>query len=106
MKRKLKWLAIAVAVSLLGFGTVLLFWPREDRITSESYEMIQIGMTEKEVVEILGGPGQTCAECKNHMDALQKGFDAGLYVSHGGRAERDPDVFDVHLGWIEDKHAG
>ena len=32
MKPKLKWLAIVVAVSLLGFGTALWFWPR-DRIT-------------------------------------------------------------------------
>jgi hypothetical protein len=32
MKRKLKWLAIVLAVSLLGFGTALLLWPR-DRIT-------------------------------------------------------------------------
>ena len=31
MKRKLKWLAIVLAVSLLGFGTALLLWPR-DRI--------------------------------------------------------------------------
>jgi hypothetical protein len=32
MKRKLKWLALVLAVSLLGFGTALLLWPR-DRIT-------------------------------------------------------------------------
>jgi hypothetical protein len=36
MKRKLKWLAIVLAVSLLGFGTALLLWPR-DRITAESW---------------------------------------------------------------------
>jgi len=27
MKRKLKWLAIVLAVSLLGFGTALFLWP-------------------------------------------------------------------------------
>jgi hypothetical protein len=56
MKRKLKWLAIVLAVSLLGFGTALLLWPR-DRITAESWQKIRIGMTEDEVVKILGGPG-------------------------------------------------
>jgi len=56
MKRKLKWIAIVLAVSLLGFGTALYLWPR-DRITVESYKMIRIGMTEDEVVEILGRPG-------------------------------------------------
>src|SRR6516165_6934928 len=56
MKRKLKWLAIVLAVSLLGFGTALLLWPR-DRITAESWEKIRIGMTEEEVAEILGGRG-------------------------------------------------
>ena len=34
MKRKLKWLAIVLVVSLLGFGMALLLWPR-DRITVE-----------------------------------------------------------------------
>jgi len=58
MKRKLKWLAIVLAVSLLGFGTALFLWPR-DRITAESWQKIQIGMTEEEVAEILGGPGMT-----------------------------------------------
>jgi hypothetical protein len=56
MKRKLKWLAIVLAVLLLGFGTALFLWSR-DRITVESWQKIRIGMTEDEVVEILGGPG-------------------------------------------------
>ena len=58
MKRKLKWLAIVLAVSLLGFGAALFLWPRV-RITAESYNMIEIGMTEKEVEGILGGPGKS-----------------------------------------------
>jgi|SRR5262249_7194220 len=53
MKRKLKWLAIVLAVALLGFGTALLLWPR-DRITAESWQKIRIGMTEEEVENILG----------------------------------------------------
>ena len=61
MKRKLKWLAIVLAVSLLGFGTALLLWPR-DRITAESWQKIRIGMTEEEVAEILGGPGRVWQE--------------------------------------------
>jgi hypothetical protein len=35
MKRKLKWLAIVLAVLLLGLGTAFFLWPR-DRITAES----------------------------------------------------------------------
>ena len=61
MKRKLKWLAIVLAVSLLGFGTALFLWPR-DRITAESWKLIQIGMTEKKVVEILERPGMSFDE--------------------------------------------
>ena len=56
MKRKLKWLAIVLAVALLGFGTASLLWPR-DRITAESWQKIRIGMTEKEVEGVLGEPG-------------------------------------------------
>ena len=61
MKRKRKWLAIVLAVSLLGFGTALLLRPR-DRITAESWRKIRIGMTEDEVEEILGRPAMTYKE--------------------------------------------
>ena len=61
MKRKLKWLAIALAVLLVGSGTALLLWPR-DRITAESWQKIRIGMTKDEVADILGGPGMSRAE--------------------------------------------
>jgi hypothetical protein len=71
MKRKLKWLAIVLAVSLLGFGTALLLWPR-DRITAESYEKIRIGMTEEEVAEILGGAGMTWQEHRTQYARLEK----------------------------------
>ena len=71
MKRKLKWLAIVLAVSLLGFGTALLLWPR-DRITAESWQKIRIGMTEDEVMEILGGPGMTRKEARAQYDQLEK----------------------------------
>src|SRR5262249_21393425 len=61
MKRKLKWMAVVLVVSLLGFGTALLLWPR-DRITAESWKKIRIGMTEDEVAELLGSPGMTYDE--------------------------------------------
>ena len=71
MKRKLKWLAIVLAVALLGFGTALLLWPG-DRITAESWQKIRIGMTEKEVEEILGGPGMSYEEFWTQYDRLEK----------------------------------
>ena len=61
MKRKLKWLAAVLAVLLLGFGTALFLWPR-DRITQAAWQKIRIGMTEKEVEHILGGPGISVEE--------------------------------------------
>jgi hypothetical protein len=70
MKRKLKWLAIVLAVSLLGFGTALLLWPR-DRITAESWQKIRIGMTEDEVAEILGGPSRNREEARAEYVRLQ-----------------------------------
>src|SRR5215467_4265812 len=57
MKRKLKWIAVVLVVLLVGMATALFLWPR-DRITPESWEKIRIGMTEKEVEEILGQPGR------------------------------------------------
>jgi hypothetical protein len=56
MKRKLKWTAVVLAVVLLGFGAALFLWPR-DRVTAESVDKIRVGMTEKEVEDMLGGPG-------------------------------------------------
>jgi hypothetical protein len=70
MKRKLKWLAIVLAVSLLGFGTALLLWPR-DRITADSWHKIRIGMTEDEVAEILGGPGRNFQEANTEILQLE-----------------------------------
>jgi hypothetical protein len=58
MKRKLKWLAVVLAVLLVGFSAALFLWPR-DRITKASWEKIRLGMQEKEVEDILGGPGLT-----------------------------------------------
>ena len=69
MKRKLKWLTIVLAVLLLAFGTALFLWPR-DRITAESWKMIQIGMTEKDVEEILEGPGINDKEYEALRDQL------------------------------------
>jgi hypothetical protein len=56
MKRKLKWMAVALVILLVGFGTALFLLPR-DRITYGSVQKIQFGMTETEVEGIFGGPG-------------------------------------------------
>ena len=71
MKRKLKWIAVALAVSLLGFGTALLLWPG-DRITVESWQKIRIGMTEDEVAEILGSRGMSREEEWDEYVRLEK----------------------------------
>jgi len=73
MKRKLKWPAIVLAVLLLGFGTALLLWPR-DRITAESWEKIEIGMTENQVEEILGGPGMSLDEWEVFIKTMKFPF--------------------------------
>jgi hypothetical protein len=71
MKRKLKWIGVVLVVLLLGFGTALFLWPR-DRITAESWKQIRIGMTEKEVEAILGGPGLSEVEYHDHIRTLEK----------------------------------
>jgi hypothetical protein len=86
MKRKLKWLAIVLAVSLLGFGTALLLWPR-DRITAESWQKIRIGMTENEVAEILGGPGMSSKEAEAENERLQKELGRPPFVNEDRWAE-------------------
>jgi hypothetical protein len=50
-------MAVMLVVLFVGFGAALYLWPR-DRITAESYEQIRVGMTEKDVEDILGGPGK------------------------------------------------
>ena len=71
MKRKLKWTAVVLAVSLVGFGTALFLWPR-DGVTAESWKQIQIGMTEKEVEDILGEAGMTQEKFATCLKALEK----------------------------------
>src|SRR5262249_34870773 len=54
MRRKLVRITSVLFVLLLA-GGIFVLWPR-DRITVESWQNIQIGMTEEEVAEILGRP--------------------------------------------------
>jgi hypothetical protein len=71
MKRKLQLMAVVLTLSLLGFGTALLLWPR-DRITVDSWQKIRLGMTEYEVVEILGSPGMSHETVEAQYDRLEK----------------------------------
>src|SRR5215467_633386 len=71
MKRKLKWLAVVLAVLLLGFGTALLLWPR-DPITAESWKRIRVGMTVEEVERILGRPGESLPQHIARRQAVEK----------------------------------
>jgi hypothetical protein len=71
MKRNLKRLALVLAVLVLGLGTALFLWPR-DRITAESWKKIQIGMTVKEVENILGGSGITWEEVRAQLRLEKK----------------------------------
>jgi hypothetical protein len=70
MKRKLKWLAIVLAVLLLGLGTALLLWPR-DRITAASLKLIHLGMPKEDVEEILGRPGTNVMEFERKLIELE-----------------------------------
>jgi hypothetical protein len=95
MKRKLKWLAIVVAVLLLGFGAALLLWPR-DRITAESWQRVRIGMTEDEVVGILGSPATTTyEEADAQYRQLEKELDRAPWEFEGPILEEPAGKFVV-----------
>src|SRR5262249_32682791 len=89
MKRKLKWMAIVLVVSLLGFGTALLLWPRDhDRITVESWKKIRIGMTKAEVEEIMGVAG---VRFQNVPLSKLRGIEFVIYAepAKNGKCEND-----------------
>ena|SRR6516162_9178251 len=94
MKRKLKWTAAVLAVLLLGFSAALFLWPR-DRITAESWKVIRVGMTEKEVEEILGAPAMVTNEfnAKNSQYYLAKGtiISFQLFEPTGDWPDDDPE---------------
>jgi hypothetical protein len=73
MKRKLKWNAAMLGVLVVGFGVALFLWPR-DKITVDSWKQIRIGMTEKEVEEILGGPGMSRDKYNAHREWIDPDF--------------------------------
>jgi hypothetical protein len=97
MKRKLKWLAIVLTVSLLGFATAFCLRPR-DRITVESWEKIRIGMTEKEVENILGSSGISWYE----FDAIAKNAGKNPFIPKGP-IFFEPVFIDVTLVMGQDK---
>jgi hypothetical protein len=94
MKRKLRWLAIVLAVLLLAFGTALFLWPR-DRITEESWKMIRIGMTRAEVEHILGRSGMSYHDFVTQYNQFEEEMG---FVDEGVRLE-EPESF-----WPDDKN--
>lgn len=104
MKRKWKWTAVVLAVLLLGFGTALFLWPR-DRITRESWEKIRIGMTEKEVEGILGGPGMNQEQYMVQWNQLTKteriSFDGSAFDRIGWqRQPKNEKIWLSRRGWL------
>jgi hypothetical protein len=87
VKTRRKWLAIILAVLLLGLGTAFFRWPR-DRITAEAWKKIRLGMTEKEVEEILDGPGITL---RDFEDKYGGQYHAGKARFCEGGEPIDPD---------------
>jgi hypothetical protein len=55
MRRRTLLAALAGLAVVVAAGAWLL-WPRQDRITPENLDRIELGMTRAEVEAILGGP--------------------------------------------------
>src|SRR6516225_7295527 len=82
MKRKLKWLVLVLVILVVGLGTAFFLWPR-DKITVDSYKMMRLGMTEKEVEVIVGGPGISREEYLNRMTTLEVNLGKFPFVYDG-----------------------
>lgn len=91
MKRKLKWMTLVLAVLLAGFGATLFLWPR-DRITADSWQQIRLGMTEKKVERVLGGPGKDWEENQAQLIALKEelGKEPFIHEDDGVLLEEGP----------------
>jgi hypothetical protein len=102
MNRKLVKIGVVLAVLLLGLGGAFLLWP-QDRITAVSWEKIRIGMTEKEVETILGGPGIDEHEFWLQYEALKEkcGKEPFVWDGHdlGGHPVSDIDDPEVKF-WL------
>jgi hypothetical protein len=72
MKRKLKWTAVVLVILLLGSGVVSFLLPR-DRITREAWNEVRLGMKEKQVEDILGGPARDLERWKFHIEKFWPG---------------------------------
>jgi hypothetical protein len=64
-------LGVFLSIVLLVLGGALFLWP-QDPITPSSWKMIRLGMPEKEVEAILGGPGMDSDEFHDLMESLEK----------------------------------
>lgn len=85
MKRKLVKIGVIFAILLLGIGGARLLSPTD----RDSWDKIQIGMTEKEVEEILGGPGLTWLEVmRNSHDFSPNGVHL-VEADHNGNTGPD-----------------
>jgi hypothetical protein len=73
---------------LLASGALFLL-PR-DRITQASWEKIRTGMTEKEVEEVLGGPGMDQETFQDHCDTLEKQLGKRPFITIDGICLMEP----------------
>ena len=105
MKQKLKWLAIVLAVSLLGFGTALFLMRTHARITPESWRQIEIGMTENQVEEILGVPGMGLDQLHHFLTSVVLSEPIGYCTRlENWQIRLGLDQQDTHRFWTSQRH--
>jgi hypothetical protein len=117
MKRRL----LAIAVMLLLFVAFGLFWlrPPVDPINAENFARIESGMTEREVEQILGGPGTEASNTRKsnvlkrwdgrRQRAIWVGIDMGgeenLVSTYKEFHEPDLSFWDRVKTWWEDRRS-
>jgi len=57
IRKKKGWIALILAVMVIGISIVWIWWPTDKPITFEMYQNIRIGMTLAEVEDFFGVPG-------------------------------------------------
>jgi len=92
---QMKTFARLLVLILAMPGPAARAWPFKSKVTRQNYERIHNGMTETQVVEILGKP----TEMKSEMGLQDLGeFDSWIYWHRGAMV-----MIDFSNGYVSDK---
>jgi hypothetical protein len=98
MRRRKLLALLAVGLAVLAAGSFVL-WPRPNRITEESFDLLRVGMSKPEVYAVIGPPGLYLTRDADYGNGAGKSL--GQAPRAGGQAGVEKWGGDDAVFWVQ-----